>query len=571
MKVIDFQGANCRHCYKCVRNCSVKAISVQNEQAHIMREACIHCGHCLEVCPQNAKTFASDMDRVKGYLRQGWKTIISIAPSYLGVLEYDKPGQIVEALLKLGFYEVRETAEGAALVTREYQRLLEEGTMENMITTCCPSVNDLVEKYYPDLTRFMAPVVSPMIAHGRLIKSIYGEDVKVVFLGPCIAKKEEAIGDERVRGAIDAILTFEELGKWFEQEGIDVFACGEKPMGNPNPKINKIYPVSGGVIKSVLEREKCQDSYHKIYVDGLDACMELFESMQKGELEHCFIEANVCSGGCIKGPASDRWQNSFAKAKVHIEKCVEHSPASRQITEQTVEMSKVFFDRSLHEKIPTEEEMTEVLRSMGKYNKEDELNCGACGYSTCRAKATAVFQNKAEIGMCLPYAIAQAESMSNVVMDVTPNLIFIIDKEMRIRECNKIAQRSLGVSREEALERYIFEFIETQDIEEVLETKKEIIHKKLDIPQMNLKAEETIVYIDNLEAVLVIYQDIEKEEKAKEKRYQLKVETIEIAQKVIDKQMMAAQEIAGLLGETTAETKVALTKLRDSILFDEEE
>ena len=152
MKVIDFHDANCKHCYKCVRNCSVKAISVKNEQAHIIREACIHCGHCLEVCPQNAKTFASDMDRVKGYLRQGMKVVISIAPSYLGVLPYEKPGQVVDALLKLGFAEVRETAEGAALVTKEYQRLLSEGTMENIITTCCPSMNDLIEKYYPSLT-----------------------------------------------------------------------------------------------------------------------------------------------------------------------------------------------------------------------------------------------------------------------------------------------------------------------------------------------------------------------------------------------------------------------------------
>ncbi|HIW84003.1 MAG TPA: 4Fe-4S binding protein, partial [Candidatus Dorea gallistercoris] len=206
MRVIDFKDASCRHCYKCVRNCEVKAISVQNEQAHIMKDHCINCGHCLEVCPQNAKTFASDMERVKGYLGRGDKVIISIAPSYLGVLDYQTPGQVVAALEKLGFAGVRETAEGAALVTREYGKLLREGKMENIITTCCPSVNDLIEKYYPSLTRWMAPVVSPMIAHGRLIRDVYGEDVKVVFLGPCIAKKEEAIGDERVRGAIDAIL-----------------------------------------------------------------------------------------------------------------------------------------------------------------------------------------------------------------------------------------------------------------------------------------------------------------------------------------------------------------------------
>lgn len=571
MKVIDFQDANCRHCYKCVRNCSVKAISVRNEQAHIIREACIHCGHCLEVCPQNAKTFASDTERVKGYLRQGMRTIISLAPSYLGVLEYERPGQVVDALQKLGFFEVRETAEGAALVTHEYQKLLREGTMENLITTCCPSVNDLIEKYYPTLTKYMTPVVSPMIAHGRLIKKIYGEDVKVVFLGPCIAKKEEAVGDERVFGAIDAILTFEELGGWLKAEGITISECEEKPFGNPDPKINRIYPVGGGIVKSVMEQNVMEDTYHKLYVDGLDDCMELFESMERDELSHCFIEANVCDGGCIKGPASDCWQNSFVKARVQIETQVEHAAASEEIPYGEIPMQKTFFDRSQHEQLPTEEELTALLQAIGKYKKEDELNCGACGYSTCRAKATAVFQGKAELGMCLPYAIAQAESMSNIVLDVTPNLIFVIDDEMRIRECNRMAQQYLGVSREEALERYIFEFIETEDIEQVLRTKQSIMNKKIDLPQIHLKAEEKIVYISNLTSVLVIYQDITKEEQAKEKRYHLKMETIEAAQKVIDKQMMVAQEIAGLLGETTAETKVTLTKLRDSILMDEEE
>lgn len=570
MKVIDFHDANCKHCYKCVRNCSVKAISVKNEQAHIIRDACIHCGHCLEVCPQNAKTFASDMDRVKSYLRQGIKTVISIAPSYLGVLDYETPGQVVDALLKLGFSEVRETAEGAAFVTKEYKRILAEGEMENMITTCCPSMNDLIEKYYPSLTKYMIPVVSPMIAHGRIIKSIHGLDTKVVFLGPCIAKKEEAIGDQRVAGAIDAILTFEELENWLAAENIVIKNCEEKPFANPEVNINRLYPVSGGVISSVL-KEGAEDDYQKIYVDGLESCMELLDALEKGELQHCFIEANVCSGGCIKGPASNNWKSSFTKAKIRIEKQVKHAPADENIYIEEIPLSKKFTNRSRRQNVPTEEQIRDILRTSGKYKKEDELNCGACGYPTCREKAIAVFQNKAEASMCMPYAIARAESMSNIVMDVTPNLNLLIDNELRIRECNKIAQKKLGVSRKEALESYIFEYIETQDIEEVLATKKPIMHKKIELPQIHLVAEETIVYIEELESVLVIYQDIFKEELAKEKRLHLKMETVEMAQRVIDKQMMVAQEIAGLLGETTAETKVTLTKLRDSILFDEED
>lgn len=569
MRVIDFKDAKCRHCYKCVRHCKVKAISVQNEQAHILKNHCINCGRCLEICPQNAKTFSSDMERVKGYLRQGYKTIISIAPSYLGVLDFDSPGQVVDALHKLGFSEVRETAEGAAMVTDEYKKILKEKKMTNIITTCCPSINDLVEKYYPDCVPLLAPVVSPMVAHGRYIKKLYGDDVKIVFLGPCIAKKQEAIGDERVVGAIDAILTFEELAIWLEEAGIQVDTCQDMPMGNPDPKVNRIYPISGGIIQSVVAEEDA-DTYHKVYVDGLANCMEMLESLQRGELDHCFIEANVCEGGCTKGPASARWNTSYVKAKVKIANSVSYNAVKDLPDMSTEELAKEFQDRHLTDEVPGEEEIEEILKSTGKYSVEDQLNCGACGYPTCRDKAVAVYQNKAELSMCMPYALAQAESMSNVVLDVTPNMIFIVDSNMRIRECNNKAQRLLGVSKEEALQRFIFEFMEAEDIEETLHTKKPVIHKKVEFRHENMIAEETIVYIENLDSVLVTFQDVTKEERAKEQRYDLKVEMMEMAQKVIEKQMMVAQEIAGLLGETTAETKVTLTKLRDSILNEEE-
>lgn len=569
MKVIDFKDAKCRHCYKCVRHCMVKAIAVEDEQAHILQDHCIHCGHCLEVCPQNAKTFASDLERVKGYLAKGEKTVISIAPSYLGVLEFDKPGQVVDALLKLGFSEVRETAEGAALITNEYNKLLNEKKMPNIITTCCPSVNDLIEKYYPECAKYMAPVVSPMIAHGRYIKKIYGEDVKVVFLGPCIAKKQEAVGDERISGAIDAILTFEELALWLEKEGIDIHNCEDKPFGNPDPEVNRLYPVSGGVIMSVIAQEE-EAYYQKVHVDGLENCMEMLESLEKGELKNCFIEANVCDGGCVKGPASARWNTSYVKAKVKIEKDASHKAAEKLPGMESGELCRTFEDRSLKDKIPTEEEIRKILKETGKYSVNDELNCGACGYPTCRKKAIAVYNGKAENSMCMPYALVQSESMANVVLDVTPNVLFIIDSDFRIRECNKKGQELLGVGKEEALTRYIFEFIEIEDIEETFRTKESIYNKKVKMEHGRLTMQETIVYIRDIDCVLVRFQDITHEEKMKEQHYNFKVEALEIAQKVIDKQMMVAQEIAGLLGETTAETKVTMTKLRDSILEDEE-
>ena len=570
MKVIDFKDAKCRHCYKCVRHCAVKAITVRDEQARIMVDHCINCGRCLEVCPQNAKTFASDLDRVKGFLRQGVKTVVSIAPSYAGVLDFDTPGQVVDALERLGFAEVRETAEGAALVTNEYKKLVRQGDMTNIITTCCPSVNDLIEKYYPDCAKLMAPVVSPMIAHGRYIKKIYGPEVKVVFLGPCIAKKQEAAGDERVAGAIDGILTFEELADWLKEAGIDIHACKDKPVGNPDPEINRLYPVSGGVIQSVITEEEA-DSYHKVFVDGLENCMEMLECLRKGELDHCFIEANVCEGGCAKGPASAHWNTSYVKTKVKIEKGVSYKAARNLPDMSGAEMAKKFGERSISDPMPSEEQITRILRSTGKYSPADELNCGACGYSTCREKAVAVFQGKAELSMCMPYALTKAESMSNVVLDATPNMIFVIGNDMKILDCNRKGQDLLGVGREEAVQRYIFEFIETGDIEGALLTRESVLNKKVKLENGRITAEESIVYIENLDAVLVMFRDVTREEKMKEQHYNLKVETVEMAQKVIEKQMMVAQEIAGLLGETTAETKVTLTKLRDSILNEEDQ
>lgn len=441
--------------------------------------------------------------------------------------------------------------------------------MKNIVTTCCPSLNDLVEKYYPECAPFLAPVVSPMIAHGRYIRKVYGDDVKVVFLGPCIAKKQEAIGDERVQGAIDAILTFEELAVWLEESGIRLGDCEDKPMGNPDPEINRLYPVSGGVIQSVVTEEEA-DGYHKVFVDGLENCMEMLECLRKGELDHCFIEANICEGGCAKGPASAHWDTSYVKTKVKIENGVSYR-AARDLPQMSgEELYKKFGDRGIRDALPTEEQLRDILRSTGKYTKEDELNCGACGYPTCREKAVAVFQGKAEGSMCMPYAVAQAESMSNVVLDVTPNMIFVVGSDMKILDCNRKGQKLLGVGKEEALERYLFEFLETEDVETVLLTREPVLHRKVRLENGKMTAEETIVYIENLDAVLVMFRDITREEKIREQHYELKMGTVEMAQKVIEKQMMVAQEIAGLLGETTAETKVTLTRLRDSILNEEE-
>ncbi|WP_343208285.1 [Fe-Fe] hydrogenase large subunit C-terminal domain-containing protein [Anaerolentibacter hominis] len=571
MNVIGFKGAKCKNCYKCVRVCEVKAICVKDEQAQIIHEKCIYCGHCLEACPQNAKTYISDLDRVKQYIKDGEKVVISLAPSYKGVLKFDKPGQVITALLKLGFFQVRETAEGAVYVSREYERLMAEGEMDNIITTCCPSANKLVEIYYPDLVPYMAPVVSPMIAHGRLLKKEMGSDIKVVFLGPCISKKSEAESDPRTRGAVDAVINFTELEQWMSEEGIAFADLEETPFHNPNPRVNRLYPVTGGILTSVMTERKFEN-YRKFYVHGIENCIELLRSMQRGEVHGCFIEINVCNGGCIKGPAVNYNADGFSrfKIKLDMQESIPADPVTKEeYPEQEPEIfAKPFMNLAPEEKFPSEQQIREILAKTGKLDKKDELNCGACGYSSCREKAIAVFQGKAELTMCIPYMHEKAQSMANTVLDTTPNVIIVADAEMRIVEFSHAAEIMFHKTRQQAMEMFLFEFIDPADFEHVLQTHENIHGKKVTYDELGKTTLQNIIYIEKSNCVMGTFQDVTMEEEKAQQSYKLKVDTIEMAQNVIDKQMKVAQEIAGLLGETTAETKVTLTQLRDMILFE---
>lgn len=568
MAIIDFKATKCKHCYKCVRNCEVKAIMIKDERAEIMPDKCILCGKCMQVCPQSAKTLVSDLDIVKGYIANNIPTVVSIAPSYMGLLKYKSIGQINAALRKLGFTDVRETSEGAAMVTAEYARLLEEGKMETIITTCCPSVNDLIEIYYPQLIPYMAPVVSPMIAHGKMLKEELGKNVKVVFLGPCIAKKKEA-GDVRHDSCIDAVLNFNDINRWLKKEEITIEDCEDIPFRHLDPRVNRLYPVTNGVVNSVLATEEKRDGYRKFYVHGARNCIDLCESMVRGEIKGCFIEMNMCSGGCIKGPTVEDESISRFKVKLDMEETIEKDPAEKSEVEEIISrisFQKLFMDRSPREAMPTEAQIQDILKKTGKTKPEDELNCGACGYSTCREKAIAVFQKKAELGMCIPFMHEKAESLSNLVMETSPNIVLIVDKDMKVLEYSAVGEKYFGKTRQEALTMYLYEFIDPSDFQWVYDSHQNIHGKKVTYSEYNFSMLQNIVYIEKEDVVLATFIDITKEEELAKQEYEKKLETIDLAQRVIHKQMMVAQEIAGLLGETTAETKTTLTKLCRSLL-----
>lgn len=572
MSVIKLQQANCMNCYKCVRVCPVKSIAVEDEQARIMDEKCILCGECSIACHQNAKTVRNDLWKVKELINSGEKVIASIAPSFVAAFDYEHVGQIVGALKALGFYSVQETAIGALKVSEEYKKLMQESRMENIITTCCPTVNLLIEKYYPKLISYMAPVISPMLAHGRLIKHTYGWDnVKVVFIGPCVSKKDEGESIQ-TEGTIDVVLTFKEVLHWLEEENIVIEDQKSELFDGIEALTTRSYPIPMGVIKS-MDFSEDNYGYHITGVDGLDQCKEMLETLEGGTLKGYFIEMNSCLGGCIKGPAMPESKSLYFEKRQQL---MEYAREQEGICsgqgngDIDIDMAKVFVDKSTVDKIPNEEDIRKILEKIGKVTKDQELNCGACGYSSCREKAKAVFQGKAELYMCLPYMRQKAESMSNIIIETTPNVIMAINEDLKIQELNTAGQKMFSISRQAAMGKRICELMDSSDFEYVLDSHQPIINKKIECPEYGVILCQTIIYVEDQDLIIAIFRDITVEEKQADQIYRMRKDTVDMAQEVIDKQMRVAQEIASLLGETTAETKTTLTKLKDLILFNGE-
>lgn len=575
MNVINFKGSNCKNCYKCVRVCPVKSIRVKDEQAEIIKEQCVLCGACLSACHQNAKSVRNDVPKVKRLLKDGKKTVVSLAPSFIAAFEYDHPGQVVSALKRLGFDEVQETAIGAHLVSKEYKRLMDKGRMKNIITSACPTINFLIEQYYPDLIPYLAPVLSPMLAHGKLIKHNYGwDDTHVVFIGPCISKKAEA-DDHQTEDVIDGALTFKELLEWMDEEGISIKDEKVEPFKSMDGLDTRCYPIPRGILMTLNGSDNDMNGFHKASIDGIDQCMYMLDALREGQVNGYFIEMNACLGGCLKGPAMPKSNGQYFRMRQQL---IEYAGTNTKYGEFSIldfdcdiNLSKVFVDKSIHEDMPDEETISKILAKIGKVTKDQELNCGACGYPSCRDKAIAVYQGKAELYMCLPYMRERAESMSNVIIGSTPNVIIAVDGNMEIQEFNAAAEKMFAMPRQIAMGKKIYELIDGSDFEYVYRTHHPIIDKKVEYTEYGVITEQSIVYVEDQALLVAIFKDITKEQKQAEQIYKMRMDTAEMAQDVIEKQMMVAQEIASLLGETTAQTKVTLSKLKDLILYDGED
>lgn len=546
--------SNCKNCYKCIRFCPVKSIRFSGNQAYIIGNECILCGHCFVVCPQDAKQIVDETEKVRVLLQSGAPVYVSLAPSFIANYEGVGIGSMRTALKKLGFCDAEETAVGATIVKNEYERMIDEQESDVIISSCCHSVNLLIQKYFPKELPYLANVLSPMQAHCMDIKKRVPE-AKTVFIGPCVAKKDEA---QYYEGIVDAVLTFDELTKWLKDEGIELTP---ETDSDENSRA-RFFPTTGGILKTMKQDNP---DYTYMAIDGVENCIQALKDIENGKVHKCFIEMSACSGSCVGGPVMEKFHRSPVKDYMAVSDFAGKNDFKVEQPD-SLELKKTFavIEKKLQD--PTDDEINEVLRRMGKFKPSDELNCGSCGYNTCREKAVAIIQGKAEISMCLPYLKDKAESFSDTIVKNTPNGLMVLNEALEVQQINGAALKIINLRRaEDIMGDLVVRVLDPKPFMEVLSSGKPIRNQKTYLAEYGRYVEQTILYDKEYRLIICIMRDITDEEDIREKKEEISRRTVEIADKVVDKQMRIVQDIASLLGETAAETKIALTKLKETI------
>ena len=551
---LTLKKSNCKSCFRCVRKCPVKAIRFTGSQAQIIGNECILCGNCVVQCPQNAKEIADSTEKVRVLLQAGDPVVASIAPSF--VANYDGVGieSIRRALKKLGFYDVEETAVGATIVKNEYERILREEERDVVITSCCHSINLLIQKKFPSCLSSLANVMSPMQAHCQNIKDrIPG--AKTVFIGPCVAKKDEA---EYYEGIVDAVLTFEELGKMLAEDGVTL----EKELDSDVNTRARFFPTTGGVLKTMAQDAP---GFTYIAIDGVENCMAALRDIESGKIHKCFIEMSACIGSCAGGPVMDKTERTPISNYMKISDYAgERDFVVDQPDSATLKKNFSFIEHKLP--TPSESEIMSVMRQMGKFRPSDELNCGSCGYNSCREKAIAIIQGKAEISMCLPFLKDKAESFSDTIVKNTPNGLIVLNENLEVQQINNAARKIMNIrDASDVLGEPVVRILDPTVFMQVKSTGRTVRDQRKYLAEYRKCVEQTVVYDPDSRMLVGIMRDITDEEAEREKKARINKQTVEVADTVVEKQMRIVQEIASLLGETAAETKIALTKLKESI------
>ena len=555
----------CQDCYKCVRRCPVKSIRIHQGHACVLSEQCISCGRCVAPCPSHAKRVRNDVENVRQLLNSNKDVYVSLAPSWRASFSCTSR-QIIATLKKLGFKGVSETALGAQEVSIETARLLNNMDRGLMISSACPVIVKYIRLYKPHLAEYIVPLASPALTHAKLLKEHFGQDISVVFIGPCIAKKEES---DTHKDLIDFALTFEELKIWLKESDtkIEEGGCFGETFVPSVACEGSLYPMDGGMIETI-RKVGVKEKVHLCPACSLEAFDLAVNSLSKEYIKSpVFIEALACLGGCMHGPCISAQMsdaNNISRIFKHLKK--------RDTIPQKAEVvvSKEYPPKPIVQKTYTLEEIREALHKIGKYLPEDELNCAGCGYQTCQDMAKALLNGNAEPSMCVSYMRKLATKKATAMLKSIPSAMVMMDKDLNILEVN---------------EAFIKMFV--RDNQELY----------LSHPQ-KLNGQSILSFFDAskiFSSVLLGGKEIQKENyRYQGKIYDLNVFPIEMtvsigavitdmtnanhsreivarkAKEVIDKNISTVQQIACLLGEHMVETETILNTIANEYNISEE-
>ncbi len=560
-KPIYTETAQCQDCYKCLRQCSVKAIKIENGHAMIMPDLCVACGHCVETCPVGAKRVRNDLDRMRRLLLEKKQVIVSLAPSYISEFDDIGPARLTAALRRLGFSGISETALGAQEVSAHAAQMLNTSDTGIHISSACPTAVELIKKYYPRCAGFVTSMLSPVLAHCRLLRRQYGPDIGIVFVGPCIAKKIEA---DQHPELLDGAITFEELRLWWEQAGIDpakMPASADAGFIPERAQEGALYPVDGGMAAGIKANCTVHDARFMVF-SGIANIGEALKDIDLMEIRApLFIEVLACTGGCVNGPKARRAKSTVRKRQ----EIINYAPYPAGVIPRmpSIEIEASWAIAPVIEPPCSDADMRSALKRVGKVSPQDELNCGSCGYDSCRGFAAALRGGRAEPSMCAGYMRKLAGKKADALIRTMPAGIVIVDSTMRIIECNRRFAELLGA---DALALYEagggLDGVELRKISSIHWLFRRALSQQMESVETDVKLRDSVLHatvftIEQEQLAGGIFQDITAPAVQKER-------IITKAKEVIAKNIATVQQIAYLLGENAADSEVILNSIVSS-------